>query len=63
MDFKVVLCVHSAKLPEGNHNATPSITLGCGDLAKERFMKNVDFVDDLKVTASSYAKLHQDLDI
>ena len=54
--------VHSAKLPEGNRNAfSPSVTLGWR-LSKEKFMKNVDFVDDLKVTAS-YANLHQDLDI
>ena len=61
VDFSGAL-VHSAKLPEGNRNAfSPSVTLGWR-LSKERFMKNVDFVDDLKVTAS-YAKLHQDLDI
>ena len=54
--------VHSAKLPEGNRNAfSPSVTLGWR-LSKEKFMKNVDFVDDLKITAS-YANLHQDLDI
>jgi TonB-linked SusC/RagA family outer membrane protein len=54
--------VHSAKLPEGNRTAfSPSVTLGWR-LSKEKFMKNVDFVDDLKITAS-YANLHQDLDI
>ena len=61
VDFSGAL-VHSAKLPEGNRNAfSPSVTLGWR-LSKEKFMKNVDFVDDLKVTAS-YANLHQDLDI
>lgn len=60
-DFSGAL-VHSAKLPEGNRNAfSPSVTLGWR-LSKEKFMKNVDFVDDLKITAS-YANLHQDLDI
>ena len=54
--------IHSAKLPEGKRNAfSPSVTLGWR-LSKEKFMKNVAFVDDLKLTAS-YAKLHQDLDI
>lgn len=54
--------VHSAKLPEGKRNAfSPSVTLGWR-LSKEKFMKNLDFMDDLKLTAS-YAKLHQDLDI
>lgn len=54
--------VHSAKLPEGNRTAfSPSVSLGWR-LSKEKFMKNVDFVDDLKITAS-YANLHQDLDI
>lgn len=54
--------VHSAKLPEGNRNAfSPSVALGWR-LSKEKFMKDVNFVDDLKITAS-YAKLHQDLDI
>lgn len=61
VDFSGAL-VHSAKLPEGNRNAfSPSVTLGWR-LSKEKFMKNVDFVDDLKITAS-YANLHQDLDI
>lgn len=61
VDFSGAL-VHSAKLPEGNRSAfSPSVTLGWR-LSKEKFMKNVDFVDDLKVTAS-YANLHQDLDI
>ncbi len=60
-DFSGAL-VHSAKLPEGNRKAfSPSVTLGWR-LSKEKFMESVDFVDDLKVTAS-YAKLHQDLDI
>lgn len=54
--------VHSAKLPEGNRTAfSPSVSLGWR-LSKEKFMRNVDFVDDLKLT-TSYANLHQDLDI
>lgn len=54
--------IHSAKLPEGNRQAfSPSVTLGWR-LSKEKFMENVDFVDDLRITAS-YANLHQDLDI
>lgn len=61
VDFSGAM-VHSAKLPEGNRTAfSPSVTLGWR-LSKEKFMKNVDFVDDLKITAS-YANLHQDLDI
>ena len=61
IDFSGAL-IHSAKLPEGKRNAfSPSVTLGWR-LSKEKFMKNVAFVDDLKLTAS-YAKLHQDLDI
>lgn len=61
IDFSGAL-VHSAKLPEGNRNAfSPSVTLGWR-LSKEKFMENVGFVDDLKITAS-YANLHQDLDI
>lgn len=60
-DFSGAL-VHSAKLPEGNRNAfSPSVTLGWR-LSREAFMEDVDFLDDLKITAS-YAKLHQDLDI
>lgn len=54
--------IHSAKLPEGKRNAlSPSVTLGWR-ISKEKFMENVDFIDDLKITAS-YANLHQDLDI
>lgn len=55
--------IHSAKLPEGNRNAfSPSVTLGWR-LSKENFLAdNVDWIDDLMITAS-YAKLHQDLDI
>ncbi len=61
VDFSGAM-VHSAKLPEGKRDAfSPSVTLGWR-LSKENFMSGVDFVDDLKLTAS-YAKLHQDLDI
>lgn len=54
--------IHSAKLTEGKRNAfSPSVTLGWR-ISKEDFMKDADFIDDLRVTAS-YANLHQDLDI
>ena len=55
--------IHSAKMQEGNRNAfSPSVTLGWR-LSKENFLAdNVDWIDDLMITAS-YAKLHQDLDI
>lgn len=54
--------VHSAKLAEGNRNAlSPSISLGWR-LSKEKFMSNVSWVDDLKLSAA-YTVLHQDIDI
>ena len=54
--------VHSAKLPEGKRGAfSPSVSLAWR-LSKEKFMKDISFVDDLKLSAS-YANLHQDLDI
>ena len=54
--------VHSAKLPEGNRNAiSPSITLGWR-LTSEEFMKDVNWLDDLRLTAG-YTVLNQDLDI
>ena len=55
--------IHSAKLAEGNRNAfSPTVTLGWR-LSKENFIvDNVDWIDDLMITAS-YANLHQDLDI
>lgn len=44
--------IHSAKLPEGKRNAfSPSVTLAGGS-SKEKFMENVKFIDDLKITAS-----------
>ena len=53
--------VHSARLPEGNRNAfSPSVSLGWR-ISKEDFF-HAGFVDDLKLT-TSYANLHQDLDI
>lgn len=55
--------VHSAKLAEGNRGAfSPSLSLGWRISNEDFFRNNVNFVDDLKITAS-YAKLHQDLDI
>lgn len=60
-DFGMAL-VHSAKLAEGNRNAlSPSIALGWR-MSKEKFMKNVSWIDDLKLSAA-YTVLHQDIDI
>lgn len=54
--------VHSAKLPEGNRKAiSPSLTLGWR-LTSEDFMKDMDWLDDLRLTAG-YTVLNQDLDI
>jgi len=54
--------VHSARLPEGNREAiSPSFTLGW-NIAKENFMKNAKFVDDLMLSAS-YSNLNEDIDI
>lgn len=54
--------VRSAKLPEGNRNAiSPSATLGWR-LSEENFLKNVSWLDDLRLTAG-YTVLNQDLDI
>ena len=54
--------VHSAKLPEGNRNAiSPSATLGWR-LSEENFLKDVNWLDDLRLTAG-YTVLNQDLDI
>ena len=54
--------VHSARLPEGNRNAiSPSFTVGW-NIAKEDFMKNAKFVDDLMLSAS-YSNLNEDIDI
>mgnify|MGYP002521631784 CR=1 FL=1 len=57
-----VAAVHSARLPKGNRGAfSPSFTLGW-NLAKENFMKNADFVDDLLLSAS-YSNLNEDIDV
>ena len=54
--------IHSAQLPEGNREAfSPTFTLGWR-MSDENFMKNVSFIDNLKLTAS-YGKLNQDIDI
>lgn len=54
--------VYSAKLPEGNRKAiSPSVTLGWR-LTSEDFMKDMDWLDDLRLTAG-YTVLNQDLDI
>ena len=54
--------VHSAKLPEGNRKAiSPSVTLGWR-LTSEDFMKDMDWLDDLRLTAG-YTVLNQDLAI
>lgn len=60
-DFGLAL-VHSAKLAEGNRNAlSPSLSLGWR-LGKEKFMENVTWIDDLKLSVA-YTVLHQDIDI
>ena len=54
--------VHSARLAEGHREAfSPSITLGWR-LSEENFMKDVKWVDDLRLTAG-YTVLNQDLDL
>ena len=54
--------VHSARLPKGNRSAlSHSFTLGW-NMAKENFMKNVSFVDDLMLSAS-LSKLNDDADV
>ena len=54
--------VHSAKLADGHRNAlSPSLTLGWR-LSKEKFLENVSFIDDLKLTAA-YSVLNQDIDL
>lgn len=54
--------VHSAKLAQGNREAfSPSITLGWR-LTGEEFMKDVNWLNDLRLTAG-YTVLNQDLDI
>jgi len=61
VDFSGAI-VHSSKLPEGNRNGfSPTATLGWR-LSDENFLKDVSFVNNLKLTAS-YAKLNQDIDI
>ena len=54
--------VHSARLAQGHREAfSPSITLGWR-LSEENFMKDVKWVDDLRLTAG-YTVLNQDLDL
>lgn len=54
--------IHSAKLAEGHREAiSPVVTLGWR-LKSEGFMKDVKWVDDLKLTAS-YGVVNQDMDI
>ena len=54
--------VHSAKLAEGHREAlSPSFALGWR-ISKEKFMENINFVDDLKLTAA-YSVLNQDIDL
>lgn len=61
MDFTGNI-VHSARLPEGNRKAfSPTISLGWR-LSEESFLKEVDFIDDLRVIASG-GILNSDLDI
>lgn len=54
--------VHSAKLPEGNRTAvSPTVSLGWR-LSEEEFMSGVDFLNNLKLTASA-GRLNLDTDI
>lgn len=54
--------VHSAKLAEGHRQAL-SHSFGAGwRLSKEKFMQNIDWVDDLKISAA-YTLLNQDIDL
>lgn len=54
--------VHSAKLAEGHRNAlSPVFTLGWR-LKNESWLKEVDWLNDLKLTAS-YGVVNQDIDI
>jgi TonB-linked SusC/RagA family outer membrane protein len=54
--------IHSAKLPPGNRNAiSPTVTAGWR-LSEEKFLKDVSFINDLKISAS-YASINQDLDV
>ncbi|MBR6319881.1 MAG: SusC/RagA family TonB-linked outer membrane protein [Prevotella sp.] len=54
--------VHSSRLAEGHREAlSPSVSLGW-NIAKENFMKNVSFVDDLMLS-TSYSNLNEDIDI
>ena len=54
--------VHSSRLAEGHRNAiSPSFTLGW-NIAKEDFMKDAKFVDDLMISAS-YSNLNEDIDV
>lgn len=62
LDFTGAL-VHSAKLPAANRTAfSPTVTIGWRISNEDFFKNNVNFVDDLKLTAT-YANLHQDIDI
>lgn len=55
--------VHSVKLPPQNRTAiSPTVTLGWRISNEDFFKNNLNFVDDLKLTAS-YADLKQDIDI
>lgn len=54
--------VHSAKLAEGHRQAL-SHSFGLGwRLSKEKFMQNIDWVDDLKISGA-YTLLNQDIDL
>lgn len=54
--------VHSSKLPEGNRNAfSPTASIGWR-ISQEDFMKDVDWVNELKVSAG-YSNINEDIDI
>lgn len=54
--------IHSARLAEGHREAFSPTLSAAWRISNEKFMKNVKWIDDLKISASA-AKLHQDIDI
>lgn len=54
--------IHSAKLAPGHREAFSPTASVAWRLSKENFMKNVKWIDDLKLNAS-YGLIHEDVDI
>ena len=54
--------VHSAKLAEGHRNALSPVVSGGWRLSNEPWLKDAEWLDDLKLTAS-YGIINQDIDI